>query len=324
MDRRTFIGGVAGGLLAAPLGTRAQQVGKVYRIGILEPIPAAQNAANLDALRKGLRDLGYVEGRNLVIEYRSADGRAERFPDLATELVRLKVDLIVARGTPATNAAKSATETIPVVMAAMRPLAVVASLAQPSGNITGVTTFSTELTGKRIELLKELVPNLSRVALLHNMGNPAAPPEWEEVKTAARSLGLQSELLDVRSQGDLDRALELAARQRVDALVIGADGLTQMHQQTIVDLLARNRLPAAYPAREFVEAGGLIAYAVNYPDLYFRFASFVDKIFKGAKPGELPVEQPTKFELVINLKTAKALGLSIPQSILLRADEVIQ
>jgi putative tryptophan/tyrosine transport system substrate-binding protein len=324
MDRRTFIGGVAGGLLAAPLGTRAQQVGKVYRIGILEPIPAAQNAANLDALRKGLRDLGYVEGRNLVIEYRSADGRAERFPDLATELVRLKVDLIVTRGTPATNAAKSATETIPVVMAAMRPLAVVASLAQPSGNITGVTTFSTELTGKRIELLKELVPNLSRVALLHNMGNPAAPPEWEEVKTAARSLGLQSELLDVRSQGDLDRALELAARQRVDALVIGAAGLTQMHQQTIVDLLARNRLPAAYPAREFVEAGGLIAYAVNYPDLYFRFASFVDKIFKGAKPGELPVEQPTKFELVINLKTAKALGLSIPQSILLRADEVIQ
>jgi putative ABC transport system substrate-binding protein len=324
MDRRTFIGGVAGGLLAVPLGTRAQQVGKVYRVGILEPIPAAQNAANLNALRNGLRDLGYVEGRNLVIEYRSADGRAERFPDLAAELVRLKVDLIVTRGTPATNAAKNATDTIPVVMAAMRPLAVVASLAQPSGNITGVTTFSTELTGKRIELLKELVPNLSRVALLHNMGNPAAPPEWEEVKTAARSLGLLSELLDVRSQGELDRAFERAARQRVDALIIGADGLTQMHQQTIVDLLARNRLPAAYPAREFVEAGGLIAYAVNYPDLYFRFASFVDKIFKGAKPRQLPVEQPTKFELVINLKTAKALGLSIPQSILLRADEVIR
>lgn len=324
MDRRTFIGGVAGGLLAAPLGAHAQQAGKVYHIGILETIPAAQNAANLNALRKGLRDLGYVEGRNLVIEYRSADGRAERFPDLATELVRLKVDLIVTRGTPATNAVRSASETIPVVMAAMRPLAVVASLAQPSGNITGVTTFSTELTGKRIELLKELVPSLSRVALLHNMGNPAAPPEWEEVKTAARSLGLKSELLDVRSQGDLVRAFELAARQRVGALVIGADGLTQMHQQAIVDLLARNRLPAAYPAREFVEAGGLIAYAVNYPDLYFRFASFVDKIFKGAKPGELPVEQPTNFELVINLKTAKALGLSIPQSILLRADEVIQ
>ena len=325
MDRRTFVGRVAGGLLAAPLAARAQQVGKVYRIGILEPIPAAQNAANLAALRKGLRDLGYVEGRNLIIEYRSADGRAERFPDLASELVRLKVDLIVTRGTPAARAAKNATGTIPVVMATMGdPRAIVASFAHPGGNITGVTTFSTELTAKRIELLKELVPNLSRVALLHNMGNPAVPPEWEETKTAARSLGLQAELLDVRSQGDLGRAFELAVRQHVDALVIGADGLTQMHQQTIVDLVARNRLPAVYPAREFVEAGGLIAYAVNYPDLYFRFASFVDKIFKGAKPAELPVEQPTKFELVINRKTAKTLGITIPQSILLRADAVIQ
>ena len=325
MDRRTFIGGVVSGLIAAPLAARAQQGGKVYRIGILEAIPAAQNAANLDALRKGLRDLGYVEGRNLVIEYRSADGRAERFPDLASELVGLKADLIVTRGTPAARAAKNATETIPVVMATMGdPRAIVASFARPGGNITGVTTFSTELTAKRMELLKELVPNLSRVALLHNMGNPAAPPEWEETKTAARSLGLQPELLDVRSQGDLGHAFERAVRQHVDALLIGADGLTQMHQQTIVGLVARNRLPAAYPARAFVEAGGLIAYAVNYPDLYYRFASFVDKIFKGAQPGDLPVEQPTKFELVINLKTAKALGLTIPQSLLLRADEVIR
>jgi len=319
------MGGVAGGLLAAPLAARAQQAGKVYRIGILEAIPVAQNAANLDALRKGLRDLGYVEGRNLIIEYRSADGRAERFSDLASELVRLKVDLLVTRGTPAAKAAKNATGTIPVVMATMGdPRAIVASFAHPGGNITGVTTFSTELTAKRIELLKELVPNLSRVALLHNMGNPATPPEWEETKTAARSLGLQAELLDVRSQGDLGRAFELAVRQHVDALVIGADGLTQMHQQTIVDLVARNKLPAVYPAREFVEAGGLIAYAVNYPDLYFRFASFVDKIFKGAKPAELPVEQPTTFELLINRKTAKTLGITIPPSILLRADEVIQ
>jgi len=325
MDRRTFMGGVAGGLLAAPLAARAQQAGKVYRIGILEAIPVAQNAANLDALRKGLRDLGYVEGRNLIIEYRSADGRAERFSHLASELVRLKVDLLVTRGTPAAKAAKNATGTIPVVMATMGdPRAIVASFAHPGGNITGVTTFSTELTAKRIELLKELVPNLSRVALLHNMGNPATPPEWEETKTAARSLGLQAELLDVRSQGDLGRAFELAVRQHVDALVIGADGLTQMHQQTIVDLVARNKLPAVYPAREFVEAGGLIAYAVNYPDLYFRFASFVDKIFKGAKPAELPVEQPTTFELLINRKTAKTLGITIPPSILLRADEVIQ
>ena len=313
------------GLLVAPLGAPAQQWGKVYRIGILEAIPATQNAANLNALRKGLRDLGYVEGRNLIIEYRSADGRAERFPELASELVRLKVDLIVTRGTPAAKATKSVTGTIPVVMATMGdPRPIVASFAHPGGNITGVTTFSTELTAKRIELLKELVPNLSRVALLHNMGNPAAPPEWEEISTATRSLGLQAELLDVRGRGDLGRAFEVALRTHVDALIIGADGFTQMHQQAIVDSVARNRLPAAYPAREFVEAGGLIAYAVNYPDLYFRLASFADKVFKGAKPSEIPIEQPTKFELVINLKTAKALGLTVPQSLLLRADEVIK
>ena len=324
MERRNFISGAVA-VLAVPLAAEAQPTGKVYRIGILEAIPAAQNAANLGALRKGMRNLGYVEGRNLIIEYRSADGRAERFPDLASELVRLKVDLIVTRGTPAARAAKNATGTIPVVMATMGdPRAIVASFARPGGNITGVTTFSTELTAKRIELLKELIPNLSRVALLHNMGNPAAPPEWEETKTAARSLGLQAELLDVRSQGDLGRAFELAVRQHVDALVIGIDGLTQMHQQAIVDLVAHNRLPAAHPARDFVEAGGLIAYGVNYPDLYFRFASFVDKIFKGAKPADLPVEQPTKFELVINLKTAKALGLTIPPSLLQRADQVIE
>ncbi len=325
MKRRQFIIVLGCAAAAWPLAARAQQAGRIYRIGIVEPIPAIRNAANLDALRKGLRDLGYVEGRNLVIEYRSADGRAERFPDLASELVRLNVDLIVTRGTPAAIAAKNVTETIPVVMATMGgPGAIVASFAHPGGNITGVTTFSTELTAKRVEILKELVPSLSRVALLHNMGNPAVPPEWEETKTAARSLGLQAELLDVRSEGDLSRAFELAARQHVDALVIGADGLIQTHQQTILDLVARYRLPAVYPAREFVEAGGLIAYAVNYPDLYFRLASFVDRIFKGAKPSELPVEQPTKFELAINSKTAKTLGLTIPPTLLVRADEVIE
>jgi len=313
------------GLAAAPRASDAQPAGKVYRIGILEPVPAARNAANLDALRKGLWELGYVEGRNLVLEYRSADGRAERFPDLASELVRLKVDLIVTRGTPATRAAKNATPTIPVVMATMGdPYPTVASFANPGGNITGMTTYSTELIGKRIELLKEMVPSLSRVALLHNMGNPAVPPEWEETKTAARSLGLQAELLDVRSQDGLTRAFEQAVRQRIDGLLIGADGLTQLHQHTIVDWAARNRLAAAYPAREFVEAGGLMAYAVSYPDLYFRFARFIDRILKGAQPGDLPIEQPTKFELVVNLKTAKALGLTIPQSVLIRADEVIR
>jgi putative tryptophan/tyrosine transport system substrate-binding protein len=325
VTRRKFIALLGGAAAAWPLAARAQQAGRIYRIGILEPIPAARNTANLDKLRKGLRDLGYLEGQNLVIEYRSADGRAERFWDLASELVGLNVDLILTRGTPATTAVQNATGTIPVVMMTMGgPGAIVASFARPAGNITGVITFSTELTAKRVEILKELVPGLSRVALLHNMGNPAVPPEWEETKTAARSLGLQAELLDVRSESDLSRAFELAVRQHVDGLVVGADGLTQMHQQTIVDWLARNRLPAVFPAREFVEAGGLIAYAVNYPDLYFQLATFVDKIFKGTKPGDLPVQQPTKFELIINLKTAKALGLDVPPTLLAIADQVIE
>jgi putative tryptophan/tyrosine transport system substrate-binding protein len=324
MRRRAFLR-LIGGAAAWPLTTLAQQVGKIYRIGILEAIPVERNAANLDALRKGLRNLGYIEGQNLVLEYRSSDGRAERFLDLASELVHLKVDLIVARGTPATNAAKNTTPSVPVVMATMgAPGTLVASFAQPGGNITGVTTFSTELTAKRVEILKELAPKVSRVGLLHNMGNPAVPPEWEETKAAARSLGLEAELLDVRNGEDIGRAFELAVRQHVDALVVGADGLIQAHQQTIVNFAARKRLPAVYPSREFIEAGGLIAYAVNYPDLYFRFASFVDKILRGEKPGDLPVEQPTKFEVVINLKVANALGLAIPPTLLIRADEVIE
>jgi len=324
MDRRTFVGsGVM--LVAMPLAARAQQSGRVYRIGILESIPAAQNAANLDALRRGLRERGYVEGRNLVIEYRSTEGRAERFPALASELANRNVDLIVARGTPATRAAKRATATIPVLMATMGdPGALVESYAHPGGNVTGVTTFSTELTAKRIELLAEFVPQLASVGFLQNMGNPAAPPEWNEIKAACRALNLRAELFDVRNESDLRRALDRAVRQHVDALVIGADGLTQMHAQAIVDAVARNRLPAAYPAREFVTAGGLIAYGVDYRALYYRFAAFADRIFKGANPGELPVEQPTKFELAVNVKTARALGLTVPQSLLLRADAVIE
>jgi ABC-type uncharacterized transport system substrate-binding protein len=325
MKRREFISLLGGAAAAWPLAARAERGEKIYSIGILEPVPAAQNAANLDGLRRGLRDLGYFEGRNLVIEYRSADGRAERFSDLASELVGLKVDLILTRGTPATTAVQNATGAIPVVMVTMGgPGAIVASFARPAGNITGVITFSTELTAKRVEILKELVPGLTRVALLHNMGNPAAPAEWEETKTAARSLGLEAELLDVRNEGDLGHAFELVVQQRIDGLVVGADGLTQMHQRTIVEWVTRNRVPAIFPASEFVEAGGLIAYAVNYPNLYFQLAAFIDKIFKGAKPADLPVQQPTKFELAINLKTAKALGLEIPPTLLARADEVIE
>jgi putative ABC transport system substrate-binding protein len=204
------------------------------------------------------------------------------------------------------------------------PGAIVGSFARPGGHITGVITFSTELTAKRVEILKELVPGLSRVALLHNMGNPAVPPEWEETKAASRSLGLEAELLGVRSKDDFSRAFVQTLRQQIGGLVIGADGITQLHQQMIIDFANRNRLPAVYPAREYVVAGGLIAYGVNYPDLYFRLATFIDKIFEGIKPGELPVEQPTKFELVINLQTARALGLDPVPSLLGRADEVIE
>jgi putative ABC transport system substrate-binding protein len=322
--RREFIVAL-GGLTVWPFVSRAQQARKVYRIGILETIPAAHNAANLDALRKGLRKLGYVEGQNLVIEYRSAEGHAERFPDMASDLMRLKVDLIVTRGTPAVQAAKNVAGAIPVVMAAMgAPFLVVASLSHPGGNVTGMTTFSAELIGKRIELLKELVPSLSRLALLHNIGNPMGSPEWEETKAAADHLALQSELLDVRNEEDLRSSFEAAVQHQVDALLIGADGLTQAYQQTIIDFAARNRLPASYPSRDFVENGGLMAYAVNYPDLYFRAASFVDKILKGVRPAELPIEQPTKFELTINLTTAKALGLTVRPTLLARADEVIE
>ena len=325
IGRRALIRGVAALVVGAQSFAHARPSARTYRIGILETIPAARNTANLDALRKGLRELGYVEGRNLIIEYRSADEHPERFPGLAAELLRLKVDLILTRGTPAARAARDSTETVPVIMATMGdPRAIVASFARSGGNVTGLTTFSTELTAKRIQLLKELDPGVSRIALLHNMGNPAVPPEWEETRNAARALSIQAELLDVRSEEDLRRAFDLAVARNVDAMIVGADGLTQLHQREIIAALARTRLPAVYPAREFVEAGGLIAYGVSYPELYRRFARYADAIFKGAKPADLPVEQPARFELVINAGTAKALGLALPQSLLLRADEVIR
>jgi putative tryptophan/tyrosine transport system substrate-binding protein len=313
--------------LSTPLAAAAQQPGKVYRIGMLETTSMALNAANLDAFRQGLRDLGYVEGHNLMIEYRSAEGHGERFPDLATELVRLKVDLILTRGTPAALAAKNATEKIPVVMASSGdPLqtGVIAGLAHPGGNVTGLSAIIVELTGKRLGLLKEVVPGVSRIAVLLNMSNPNNALLWKEIEIAAPSLGVQLQLLAVRMSGDFGEAFDAAIKQRAGGLVVGSDALTQANRRPVVDLAARHRLPAIYSAREFVDAGGLIAYGVSYPHLYRRAAIFVDKIFKGAKPGDLPVEQPTQFELVVNLRTAKALGLTIPQSVLLRADEVIQ
>ena len=326
INRRAFLAGSGAVLLAAPLAAEAQPAGKVYCIGVLEPTSMALNAANLDAFRQGLRELGYVEGRNMRIEYRSADGRSERFPDLAAELVRLKVDVILTRGTPAVMAAKNATGTIPVVMAASGdPVlsGVVSSLARPGGNVTGLSAVVVEVSGKRLELIREVAPGVSRVAALFNMSNPNDALQWKEIETAAPSLRVQLQLLDVRKPSDFAGAFDAAVKGRAGALVVGLDALTWANHRPIVELAAKHRLPAIYGGREFVNAGGLIAYGVSYPHLYHRAANFVDKILKGAKPADLPVEQPSKFELVINLKTAKALGLTIPQSLLQRADEVI-
>jgi putative tryptophan/tyrosine transport system substrate-binding protein len=325
MNRRAFITLLGGAAAAWPLAAWAQQPTKSYRIGMLETISPSLNAAHLDAFRKGLRELGYVEGKNYTIEYRSAEGRAERFPELAAELVRIGVDLIVVRGTPGTIAAKNATQTIPVVMASVGdPLLIVDSLAHPARNVTGLSAFVNEMTSKRIGLMKELVPAMSRIALFANMSNAVSPPQWEETKTAARSLGCEAELLDVRSRDDVGRAFETAVGRRVDALLVAFDGLFQANTRMIVELAARNRLPAIYVGREFIEAGGLMTYGVSFPHLYFRAATYVDKIFRGAKPADLPVEQPTKFELIINLKAAKAIGLAVPVNLQQLADEVIE
>jgi putative ABC transport system substrate-binding protein len=313
--------------LAIPLGIEAQPGGKAYRIGMLETIPASLNAGNLEAFRQALKELGYVVGQNLTIEYRSADGGAERFAGLATELVRLQVDLIVTRGTPAALAAKEATRTIPIVMAASGdPLGsgIVASLARPGGNITGLSSIVADLGPKRLEQLKEALQTVSRLGVVANMSNPAIETEWRQIQAASRVLGIDAELLDIRVQADIESAFEKARRRRADALIVTLDTLIQANRERIVTLSAKHRLPAIYASREFVEVGGLLAYGVSYPHLYRRAALFIDRIFKGMKPSELPVEQPTTLELVINLKTAKTLGLTIPHSVLLRADQVIQ
>ena len=312
---------------AVPLAAKAQPRGKVYRIGVLDTTPAALNALNMNAFRQGLREVGYVEGQNLEIVYRASDGRNERFPDLASELVRLKVDLILTRGTPAAAAAKSATRTIPVVMAASgNPVdaGLIASLARPGGNVTGLSAQMADAYEKRLELLKELLPHLKRIAALCNMSNPAIPSEWKVVEASARSLGVEPQLLDVRRSEELGRAFDAAAEQRADALVVWLDGLLLANRQPIIERAAKQRLPAIYASVEFVEAGGLISYGVSYPHLYRKAATYVDRIFKGANPAALPIEQPTHFELAINLRTAKALGITVPRSLLQRADKVIE
>jgi len=328
MKRREFITLLSGAAVAWPFVARAQQqTGKVFHIGFLETTSQGLNSDNFDAFRQGLHEFDYIDGRNLVIEYRSADGHNERFPNLATELARLNVDLILARGTPAALAAKNATRTIPIVMLGIGdPVeqGVVASLAHPGANITGLSASATELYAKRLELLTELVPRVARTAFLTNLDNPNEQFNWQQIERAARALGIRPQLLDVRKPEDFERAFNEASEQRIDVLVVALDGILSQNRQIIVDLAAKHRLPAVYGSSEFILPGGLVAYGPSYSDLYRRAAHYVDKILKGARPADLPVELPTKFQLVINLKTAKSLGLTIPPTILARADEVIE
>jgi putative tryptophan/tyrosine transport system substrate-binding protein len=318
---------IALGILAAPLTVAAQQPGKIARIGYLGNSSPALERDFVDAFRQGLRELGYAEGQNLLIEFRWAEGRYERFPEFVAELVRLKVDVILTAGTPGALAAKQATQTTPIVMAVSGDAVgtgLVSSLARPGGNLTGLTRMTRDLDGKRLELLKQIVPRLFRVAILLNPNNPISALGWKEALASAEALHLTLEPVEVRPGEDFEAVLEVLARQRPGALFIIADQFLLASRTQIVDFAGRRSLPAMYPNRGYVDAGGLISYATNDPAMFRSAATYVDKILKGAKPGDLPVGQPTTFELVINLKTAKALGLTIPQSVLIRADEVIQ
>ncbi len=326
--RRAFIGTLAGGLLATPLAAEAQPAGKVWRIGYLT-VPSretAQGVANVFQL--ALRDLGWIAGQNVVVDYRFADSNADRLPDLAADLVQLGADVIVAGGNAAVIAAKNATRTTPIVMfLAIDPVGsgLVASLARPGGNITGLTmTAGQEIYGKQLQLLKDAFPRVSRVAILVNHARPTYARALQEIEIATRALGLQRRVMEIRDPGQFDKTFAAMTTAHLDAIFVPADSMFFQHRARLAHLAAKTRLPAMWGLREHAETGGLLAYATDLNDLARRAATFVDKILKGAKPADLPVEQPTKFELVINLKTAKALGLTIPQSLLVRADEIIQ
>jgi putative tryptophan/tyrosine transport system substrate-binding protein len=325
--RRAFIGTLAGGLLAAPFATEAQPAG-TKRIGLLETSsPSPARVRLWETLRQRLRELGYLEGQNIAFESRFADGKPDRLPGLAAELVALKVDVIVTSGTPASLAAKQATRTIPIVMAQLADpvgAGLVASLGRPGGNVTGLTTQDADLGGKRLEVLLQVVPKVSRFAVLIDETSPGSMLIARGTQVAAQSLGVQLQSLGVRSPEELDGAFSAMKEARAGALIVESSSLLFTSRTRLADLALKNRLPTMFAQREYAEAGGLMAYSADFSDLFRRAATFVDKILKGAKPADLPVEQPTKFDFVINLKTAKALGLTIPPSLLQRADEVIQ
>jgi ABC-type uncharacterized transport system substrate-binding protein len=321
--RREFIT-LFGGAAAWPLAARAQQPAKVYRIGVFN---AGSAPVNWLVFANRLRELGWVEGKNVVFEYHYAENQLDRLPELAADLVRRDVNLIVGIGTLAPLAAKQATSTIPIVMAAAGdPLGsgLVASLARPGGNVTGMSLMAPDLGGKRLELLKEVLRRLARVAVLWNSANPYSALVFKETQAASWTLGIEIQSLEVRAPDDFDVAFEAARRQRPDALITVEDPLTVNHRQRVADFTAEQQLPSLHGVREFAAAGGLMSYGASLADLFWRAAGYVDKVLRGAKPADLPVQQPSKFELVINLKTAKALGLELPPTLLARADEVIE
>jgi putative tryptophan/tyrosine transport system substrate-binding protein len=315
-------------LLTAPLTSKAQQAANVPRLGLLIPGSSSAFAPRIEAFRHGLRDLGYVEGRNITIAYRFTEGQADRLPELAAELIRLQVDVLVTDGEAAIRAAKHATTTIPIVMAVGGgdPVGVglVASLARPGGNITGLSMMLPEVSGKRLEFLQEAVPTLSHVAVLWNPAVPGSTFAFKETQTAAPALGLQLQSLEVRGPDEFDQAFAAMTREHADTLVVLSNPLFFSHRRQLAELTVRHRLPAIFYLREYAEAGGLMAYGADAVDMYRRAATYVDKILKGAMPADLPVEQPIKFVLVINLKAAKALGLTMPPALLFQADEVIK
>jgi putative ABC transport system substrate-binding protein len=318
-----LISSVLGGAAIA----EAQQPTTVSRIGFLSAVPLSSMSARVEALRQGLRELGYVEGQNIVIEYRFAEGQPDQVSQNAAELVRLKADAIVTAGATDTRAAKKATSTIPIVMAFdSDPVGsgFVASLARPGGNITGLSSLTPEITGKQLELLKDIIPRLSRVAVLWTSIEPGNTQALKETEGAARALGLRLQYIEVRSSDDMESAFKAATRERSQALVVLRNPVFGPYRTQLMALVARSRLPVMFPRRDYVESGGLMSYGTSDTDLFRRAAIYVDKILKGAKPADLPVEQPTKFELVINLKTAKEIGLTIPPNVLARADRVIQ
>jgi len=327
MERRTFLGTVGFSVLAAPLAARAQQAGKVYRVGILCLFSLQTDSHLLAAFRQGLREFVGVEERNIALEVRSAEGNPERLPGLVAELVRLKADVIVADTTDAIRAAMRETSTVPIVMAiAADPVGsgLVSSLAHPGGNVTGLSLMLPEISAKRLQLLKEVLPRLSRVAVLWHPDIPWHTPMLKEIEAALPLLGLQALPIAVRGPDEFEGAFSTMTKGHVGALFVGDNPVYVMHRDRLLALAAKHRLPTLFGHREFVPAGGLMSYGPSLADMFRRAAGYVEKIRKGAKPADLPVEQPIKFDLVLNIKTAKALGLTIPESLMLRVDEVIQ